>query len=153
MRFRPFLLAGFALLSAVVAVSCGGSSDSSTSSSGDQNARTTFIKQANDICKAGSARINTKAKVVFKTGNSMSELARRRLLVHTAIAPVFEQEIREIHAVGPPPTGAREVEAILSAMQRLVDELKKNPLSRGPYPYRGIEDLATGYGLSDCGHP
>jgi hypothetical protein len=153
-RFRNPASICLALLSlALLALGCGGSSDSNAGSNENQDAQAAFIKRANAICKEGSADFSTKAKVAFQQSASKSELATNRKLVHIVVAPEFEQEIREIRDLGPSPSGGHEVEAILSSMQRLVDELKANPLSGGRYPYREVEDLAAGYGLSECGHP
>ncbi|HMJ65219.1 MAG TPA: hypothetical protein VK615_07690 [Candidatus Binatia bacterium] len=145
---RKGLLATIVFLIGLTVVGCGSDSNDSSASA---SSRTDFVKKANAICQAGSKDIASKAQPIL--ADSGSELARKRKLVDTAVAPVFEREVREIRALEAPPDDVKEVDAILSAMQELVDDLEGDPLSHEPYPYRDTEDLAAGYGLNNCGHP
>ncbi|HEX5418115.1 MAG TPA: hypothetical protein VFZ25_20865 [Chloroflexota bacterium] len=134
-----------------LAIGCGGGGGGD--SANGAASKSVFLKKANAICRQGSADFSKKAAAVFREAGSAPELAVRRDLVREAIAPMFHSEIRGISGLEAPPGGARQVGAILAAMRRLVIKLEGNPLSRGEYPYRGVEDLAAGYGLSECGHP
>lgn len=138
------------ILGALAVSGCGGEGSDSANAS---QSKELFVKKANAICRKGSSEFSGKASEILTKADEQPELAQRRLLVAGAIAPTFEREVREIRKLEPPEGGQGQVDAILSAMQRLVSELERDPLSRGTYPYRDVEDLAAGYGLSDCGHP
>lgn len=148
---RWLALIGVALVALSLVVGCGGGGGSDTASAGASKA--VFLKKANAVCRQGGADFATKAAAIFQESGSRPELALKRELVRTAIAPMFDSEIRGIGELEVPPGEARGVAEIRAAMKRLVAELERNPLSRGQYPYRGVEDLAAGYGLSECGHP
>lgn len=128
---------------------CGGGGD--TASAGASKAA--YLKKVNSICRQGGVEFEKKAAAVFREAGSKPELEMRRDLVKTAIAPMFIGEIRAIAELEPPAGGAPQIDAIVAAMRRLVADLERDPLSRGQYPYRGVEDLAAGYGLPECGHP
>lgn len=151
-RHPPGSVVLVTIAAVLLIVGCGGSSQEATDNNAT-TARADFIKKANAICRRENAAFNAKAASVLRHAAKQPEIVTKRELVKVAVAPTFEKEIEDIRAVQMPPEDKKQVAAILSAMHRAVVQLERNPLSRGPYPYRGVEDLAAGYGLSDCGHP
>lgn len=144
-------MAVLALCAILWTAGCGGDSSDATTNSGSST--TVFVRKANAICRQGTTKFNARSAPILKKIGNQSEAATQRELIRVAVKPTFEREIREIRALEPPSTDQEDVDAILSAMHKVVVQLSKDPTSRGSYPYRNAEDLAAGYGLVDCGHP
>ncbi len=150
MRHSYLVAASIALVSVVSGIGCGGGgSDATTTGS----VKTQYLAQANAICRHGSSEIRKVSPHLLQKTEGQPDKVAAHQMVRVAIAPTFEQEIEELKTLHPPAAKSKELASVITGMERFIVQLEKDPTSFGSYPYRDIEDLAAGYGLSDCGHP
>lgn len=158
-------------LALVTAQGCGGSGGDSTQSStpttansGDSNpsqpspSKAQFIKGASKIC------IETKERSVIAYRKYSQEntipssgpglAAKAADLVENVFAPIYDEQIEKIGALGAPPGDAQQVDAILASMRSGIEAAKRQPLSfiRSPAALDQASRLAVAYGLPACGN-
>jgi hypothetical protein len=141
-----------ALVAGSIGAGCGGGDDDGTTTTAAALSKEEFLKQGNKICAAGEKQITTEGDKTF--GNqrpSQSEL--ESFATKTAI-PTLQFEIAGIEALPPPSGDEDQVNAIVSAAQEGLDELKADPsliTAEGQdNPFAEANKLATQYGLTAC---
>jgi hypothetical protein len=152
-RYRSI---GAALLCATVFLAGCGSDDDNGSGSADTKAtiaKADFIQAADEACEARSDEMEKKGQRVFAeaSGKSRNDVAKE--LIENVVAPGFEGEVADIRALEPPPGEEQQLEEILTAIENMVDRMRKDLAVGRNIPYRKTENLAAAYGLPACGHP
>ncbi|UJA21464.1 hypothetical protein HJD18_15415 [Thermoleophilia bacterium SCSIO 60948] len=112
-----------------------------------------FIAQADQICLSGDSRIEAAADDLA-TRNRQPTPAELRKLVEGLIVPGLRAEVDAIGALPPPEGSEDDVEAILDATSRAVDEIEADPTAvlDGPPPaLREAGRLAREFGSEECG--
>jgi uncharacterized protein with von Willebrand factor type A (vWA) domain len=148
------VLAAFAAI-LLVAVGCGGGSDSSSDSSSISKAQ--FIKQADAICEKGNEE-NEAEFEEFAKENGLSEKqeptkAQQEEAISEIVAPGVQKQIDEIDALGAPEGDEKQIEAMVAAVEEGVEEIEEDPgsLTEGKNPLAKGSKLAKEYGLKTCG--
>lgn len=127
--------------------------NTNTKSTTEEVEKEEFIAQGNAICAKRTASIAVKGQKVFKENYSKPSEVGAKAIANEVIIPNFEQEIRELNALSPPPGDSDQIYAIYDAIEEVIDGLKANPEGQNFYPYKKAESLAAAYGLTACGHP
>jgi hypothetical protein len=147
-----------ALAAASIAVGCGGDDDDNGSAATTTTTATAaalskeqFLKRGNQICSQGEKHINQAEK---KLGNDPSQAEIDQFTTKTAI-PTIQYEIAGVDGLPPPSGDEEQVDAIVSAAQQGLDELKADPslITAGGQenPFAEANKLANQYGLTACG--
>lgn len=130
----------------------GGSTSNAASSEGGTKAE--FIKQANAACTARAAFIKKKGERVFNEYGQRGEgKIFGKVLVNDVIVPAFEGEISDLRTLEPPAGDAAEIEAILTEIESIVQQVQTDASAKSFYPYKKAEALTAKYGIDACGHP
>ncbi len=111
-----------------------------------------FILQANEICKEHVEEIQDKGQKVFKKVFSLPGKEAAKKLADQVIVPIFTSELQELEALDQPAGDEKELEAIYSEIQGVIDYMSGNP-QPSVYPYTKGEKLADKYGISECATP
>lgn len=137
-----------AALILMVNAGCGGGS-----SGGPSLTKGQFIKRAKAIC--------TQAETEqFKNGFAYLEehpgIDEEEAVLPAALPPI-EKELKELRDLGAPDGDETKVEVILNALEKALEETKKDPgraLERKGNPFETPNKLAERYGLQGCsGNP
>jgi hypothetical protein len=115
-------------------------------------AKAKFTQQANEICQATVKKILNGALPVVgkaeKESKAAGEAAETKV-VSTIMAPALQEEAEEIRALGTPPGEEQQIEAILTAIQKLAEIGEQNP-EKIAQSFASPSNLAERYGLSAC---
>lgn len=111
-----------------------------------------FIVQANEICSDRVAEIQDKGQKVFKKVFSLPGKVAAKKLADQVIVPIFTAELEELEALEQPAGDEKELEAIYSEIQGVIDYMEGNP-QPSVYPYTKGEKLADKYGIGECATP
>jgi hypothetical protein len=144
---------GVVAIAAIVA-GCGSSDDESSSLTKAQ-----FVAQADAICKAGNAEIESEFEAFAKKNNidenEEPSKAQKVELSETILAPNVTNQAEEIRALEAPSGDEDEVSAMLDSLDEGVEEVEANPQapfeSKQPNPFGPANKLAQEYGLKVCG--
>ncbi len=147
-------LAACALAIGLIAAGCGSSNDNSTSTSSLTKAQ--WIAKADAICQQGNQEINTAGKQLFGNQQAPPSQADQEKFASDTLVPNIQKQIDDIRALGAPSGDEDQVNAILDAAQKGVDQAKANPSllteqGSGQDPFAGANKLATQYGMKVCG--
>lgn len=151
------LLAAVAAI-ALIGAGCGGGSDSTEGTESTSSlSKVEFVKKGNTICAENEKEIQTgiekfvkEHKLSEKKQPSEGELKE----LSEVLLPIVESQIDEIRALGSPSGDEKEVEAILSAAEKGVEEVEKKPSvigEPGGGPFTKANKLSVEYGLTKCG--
>jgi hypothetical protein len=153
---KLFCLVVFAALTGTMLLASGcGSSDESADNGGvtveaGSLSKAEFIKQVEAICRKDRKRFEAKLAQLSreKRGKPSTEAG---VLVDRAVRPVYEREVDEISSLGAPKRDADDVAAILSTMQRTLEDAGDDP-SRfvTGVQFSAPAKLAERYGLDGC---
>ena len=143
-------------LGALAFAGCGGGEESSTTStttSGGPLTKEQFLARGNAICRTGTYEIDQAADRVF-TGRKPSA-AQLQQFADLAV-PAVQAQIDGIRALAPPEGDEDQVSAILDAAQQGNDKVEADPSllaagQEGDDPYDQANELASDYGLTECG--
>jgi len=148
------LLAVLAL--AVFAAGCGGSDDGDDSTSTASITKSEFLAQGNAICKKGNQEIDSDfesfaKKHDLKQNDGLTD-AEATEASEEILIPNVQKQVDQIRALGPPEGQEAQVDAILSAAQKGIDELEKDPtaIQGNNDPFAEANKLAKDYGLTAC---
>lgn len=146
MRTRRTLLAPLALVVALGPAGCGAGASSAPS-------KAEYVKQADAICRAATAKVTTAAAKVFTGGTPT--LPQVRAYATRSFFPVIEQELKDLRGLTPPDGDAARTAAIYDAVQAGVDKARGNPVLLGiagaRNPFTPANAKANAYGLTVCG--
>ncbi len=153
MKRNLTLMAGAALAVGLIAAGCGsdGNDDASSSTGTEASAALTkaeFVTQADAICQQGNDELDA-ATASFDKNTSQAEF---EAFATDTLAPNVQSQVDQIDALVPPAADQEQVDAILSAAQDGVDQIKADPgaLENGD-PLAKANKLAADYGLKVCG--
>jgi hypothetical protein len=145
------LSAVFAL--ALVAVGCGGDDSTSTASI----TKAEFLTQGNAICDKGNKEINTAFESFAKENNLEQNQnltdAQATEASNTILIPNVQSQVDQIRELGAPAGQETQVDAILTAAQQGIDDLKDDPTllaQSNADPFAEANKLARDYGLTAC---
>lgn len=142
-----------ALVLALVAVGCGGSSgDDATTSS---ISKVEFVKGANAICKKGAEKLHTDflAFSSERSDNPKASPAEYEEYIDRVIAPDLSREVAEMRTLGVPEGGEEQVETMLSAIGEGVENAEAKPtavITANRALFSNAIKLTTAYGLAAC---
>lgn len=152
-----------AMLVAVAAIAiiagCGGGSDSSsTEATASSLTKAEFLKQGNAICAKGNKEIEEGfeefAKEHHFSKKSQPSQVELEEAAEEVLIPRIRREIDGISALGAPNGEEAEVEAVLAAAEKGLEEGEENPgamVEEGEGPFKEANKLARDYGLVKCG--
>jgi hypothetical protein len=143
-------------VASVDGVDSGGRNTDEDNEANKTIAKAEFIKRANAICEVTLKKITSEAFPVLekaaKRSDSVQEGAETSL-VSAVMVPGFQAEVEGIRALGAPPGDEDKVDAILDAIQEVVDKGEADPESFGQGtepPYSHAARVAAAYGLASC---
>ncbi len=138
-------------------VGCGGGGDdepATTSSVADvAPTRLQFLVQADQICTSSEAQIEASADELASQKGRPDPDEVSRVALRIAV-PALESEVRAIEALGAPKGDEAEVQAILDATEKGIEQIKADPRAladRPPPALREAQKLASAYGSRECG--
>ena len=141
----PALLA--ALIALLVIAGCGGGDDSSSLTKAE------FTKQVNAGCKEHKKEREKLFKEVSATIDP-SEVTRKdqETLISDVLLPPYEKDIENIQSLGAPEGDEQQVEDIVKAMEKSVEDVEAKPLIalRNTTQFAEASELQKKYGLDDC---
>ncbi len=131
---------------------CGGGDDSAGA---EQIDKATFVKQANKICEQASGRLAAEVTSISKRESAKPsyDYAKTQItIVEKSLVPRFEEELKEIRALGIPEEAKKEAEAFLTAYEGAINktEAESKAVVEGATPYEAIELAGTRLGVSEC---
>jgi hypothetical protein len=145
------LLAVLAL--AVFAAGCGDGDESTSTAS---ITKTEFLAQGNAICKKGNQEIDSDFESFAKkhdlqqsdglTDAEATEASEEILI------PNVQDQVDQIGELGAPEGQEAQVDAILAAVQKGIDELEADPtaIQGNSDPFAEANKMAKDYGLTAC---
>jgi hypothetical protein len=153
------LTALVAISAALLSAGCGGKSGEETQSRASQSTKAKgnptkadFIRQAEAIClETDRVQKRVQADYTQKNPNS-SVAASEKALLAAGLEPV-RTEAKELAALHPPTGDKREIEAIVSALEKAVKTAEKDPNTLGlgkRFAFAEVEKLAGEYGFDEC---
>jgi hypothetical protein len=147
------VVAALALATGSIAAGCGGGDDDGdTTTTAAALSKEEFLEQGNKICAAGEKQINAKAEKTF--GNQEPTQSEVESFATETAIPTLQFEIAGIEALPPPSGDEDQVNAITTAAQEGLDELKADPsliTAEGQdNPFAEANELAKQYGLTAC---
>ncbi|HEU5104604.1 MAG TPA: hypothetical protein VFU11_02060 [Solirubrobacterales bacterium] len=153
MNKQVFIFVFAALIIALAAAGCGGSSDDETSSL----TKAQFIKQGDAVCKEveekrGKAIGDFYDKEEARSAQELGAKGQEKLVLEVALPPVKGLE-GELEALGAPEGDESEIEAMFKALDQAIAEVEKNPnsvLASAESPFDKPGELATKYGFETC---
>jgi hypothetical protein len=155
LRFASAPAGALVLVTAFLAIGCGGGDESTTSyppGVSEPIAKVEFLREANRICESTNARVEAAGDDLVGGRNDPPPGEVRRIVLRIVI-PALETEVEAISAIGAPTGDEGKIDRILEATQQGIDELRADPLSalEGPPPgLRTAGRLAAAYGSDSC---
>lgn len=146
------LLLGVASLAVLVAA-CGGGGDSS---GGEVLTKAEFIKQGDEICKQGEARLAEEATKYAEENEVDTEnptKAQQEGVLSEVVGPALLRQAEEIGELGAPSGDEEQAEEIVESLEKGAREIEDNPalLREGTNPIEDASQLAKEYGFKACG--
>jgi hypothetical protein len=150
---RTIALLFGALVLGLVAVGCGGGSDSG----GEALTKAELIKQGDEICKQGESELEEETEKFAEENEVDTEAptkAQQEEVIETVVAPALLRQAEEISGLGAPSGEEEAVEEILGSLEAGAKELEEEPalLLEGKNPVQKASKLAKEYGFEECGN-
>lgn len=148
-KHMPRALFAATLAVGLIAAGCGGGDDESGIAT-SAFTKAEWIAQADEICSVGDRKLERDAEQVFAghrppTKGALAEFGRK------AVVPGVQDQVDRIRALGAPEGDEEQVEAILTAAEEALEEVRANPASlEGGGPFAEVNALAAEYGLDEC---
>jgi hypothetical protein len=146
---------GFALVLVGLLAGCGGGSDNGESTAALTKAE--FLKQGNAVCREGNEEIQADFEEFAKEkGLSEHQEPPKAVLVEGAesfLIPAIDKQIEGLRALGAPKGDEGEVDQLLTAAEKALEEGEADPASltsEGPGPFAEVNREAAAYGLTAC---
>jgi hypothetical protein len=157
--------------SAAAGSAAGGSSDSGSGSSRSSTttkqsvdlpittsslSKSAFVKKANAICAREDDRTLGEALTYLKVhgGDGLPNNELNANLIRAVMAPGMEAEIAAVSQLGAPKGDEKQIEAILTAQQAVIDELKELKQVKSSTEFQGyfgkVGEEFRAYGLKAC---
>jgi len=144
-------------LLALGALGCGGSeSTADTTSSNSEVSKAAFVKQANAICGRTNRELAQLSERFSKENNLSEKIqpteAQVTELSQQALVPIAKQ-VEEIRALEAPAGEEDEVDAIVTAAEKALEEGEADPAAiygAGGGAFAQANRLSAAYGLKEC---
>ena len=146
-RFFGGLALAAVLVSGLVLVSCGDDDDTDTSTTATALSKAEFLQQGNAICAKGNKAVDQLANQTFEANQEPTDAQIEQFAKQAA--PLIQQQIDGIRALGAPAGDEAQVNAILDDAQAALDKLEQDPLAKGD-PFTKANQEAKAYGLTAC---
>jgi hypothetical protein len=137
---------------AVFAAGCGNGDDSAASIT-----KSEFLAQGNAICKQGNQEIDSDFEAFAKENdlqqNDGLTDAQATEASEEILIPNVQDQVDQIRELGAPDGQEAQVDAILAAAQKGIDDLEADPTllaQNGADPFAEANKLAKDYGLAAC---
>lgn len=135
-----------------------GSADGNGSGSGEELSSKTiskkaFVKRGNAVCEATVGRVTAKAAPTLQEASDEDRIATEEELVESVFIPSLQTEVEQLAELGAPAGDRAQVEAILAAIQKVVDDSEADPaaaVAAKGNQYAGAARVADRYGLTEC---
>jgi hypothetical protein len=149
MKLNASIAVTAVLVTGLVAVGCGSSNSSTTTTSNLSKAE--WIAKADSICKASNDATNAAGKKQF--GNKQPTNAQITAFVTGTVIPATQKQLDQIKALGPPTEQGSQAEAVVNAAQAELDKVKADPslITGKVNPFAQVNQQAQAYGLKVCG--
>ena len=138
-------LAATATVFVLLAPGCG---------SGDGRiAKAEFLYRGNEICRATVETLTEEGRETFSEAELKGTDAAGVPFVLGTYVPEFQAEVKRLRALGAPSGDEAQVDAILEAIEGIVEEAKQEPgriVHQTVNRYEKPQELATRYGLDEC---
>lgn len=149
---RAFAILISVAVAAAIAVGCGGDEESSAASP----TKSEFVKQADTLCKGLYKDVQKQLAAAARAlrANPVGEQKQELLLVNTIIIPTLQKQHDELEKLGVPEDDEGQVEEILDALVKLIEEAEANPvgtLAKGD-PFLEVDQRMKAYGIEACRH-
>ncbi|MBJ8346099.1 hypothetical protein [Antrihabitans sp. YC2-6] len=145
MRSRIIAVPLFALC---VAVATGCSSDSSSDAKAEAPTKAEYITSADNICKELETQFDEDTKDLDPSNEA--DLADFK----DAIVSGLREQLVKLRALTPPEGDAQTVDAIYDEVEAgadKIDNLSPDEIGQGDNPLEKADELATDYGMKECG--
>jgi len=113
-----------AIATALLIAGCGGGGEDGADA--QQIDKAAFVKQADAICERSSGKMAAELRSVGQE-SAKSFVGTQILFVRRIFVPGFEEEQREIRALGMPGEAKKEAQALLDAYQKAIDQMQAKP--------------------------
>lgn len=113
-----------------------------------------FIERGTAICSEGSQRIEAAATTAFSEPGAIPTANEITRFASETVVPTIQNEVERLRELNPPQADKERVEDIIQAGRDGVDTVREDPtilLSRTNDGFLNYRELATGYGLQNCG--
>jgi hypothetical protein len=137
-RFAPLLA-----VAAVLAVGCGGTSHSSTTTTSAKSSRTAFVAQADPICKQVAARRSAANAALNKVAHSPSKQLELLARLAPPIAVDEHAAVEKLRTLKPPTALAHDWQQMLGGMQQLADDTSKTAADAKAKQLKGVETITA----------
>ena len=143
------LLIAVTACSALALTGCGGSDDSKAEPDAGALSKSEFIKQAEAICTAAEKRLDAVGETFKDPANpTMEELTKA---LEEYAVPEFEKVAKELRELEAPKADAKEVEAMLAALDTAVAKIKAEPMALVDEATRADANAKfAAYGVDGC---
>ena len=144
----PIMMAVAVTLIVGLAVGCGGSNSSSTTSTAALS-KSAYLAKANAICKAGNEKQQADQKAL---GKNPSHAQITAYVTGTQI-PDIQSQIDQVKALGAPSGDEAVVNKYLATAQADLNKIKSDPslaYSAKSDPFADFAAIAHPYGLTAC---
>ena len=144
----------------LAAAGCGGDDDEgdagatgATGASGGPLTREEFIAQADEICKQGDRAVNQEGSELF--GGQQPSAAEVEQFANEILVPSLRDQAAGIRSLTPPEGDEDEIDAILAELESATDRIEEDPsllqASEGSGAFEEVNQMAQGYGFTECG--
>jgi len=151
---KPILIVLIAALA--IAAAAAGCGDSGSASSAAPLTKAQFIKQGDAICaKADKEQVAAYLDFAKDEPKKLETKSGEEELVTVAGLPPVQEAIEEIGALGIPEGDESEVEALVTGMEKALEEAEADPSkvleSSAVTPFDKTDKMAREYGFVACG--
>lgn len=148
------VLAGV-LVSAVVAVGCGGGGGSDTAVEEGSVTKTHYVKEADAVCKKGEEELQADFATFLKEKENVKKATEADYteLLEKVIAPNISAEVEELRELDVPQGDASQVEAMINAREESLSTAESEPkavVAKSEEVFGHASKLASEYGLEAC---
>lgn len=135
-------------LAVVATVSLAGCGDG-----GERLTKEQYVQQGNQLCERIEGRVTQAASSKFSEQGEIPSADRIEDFVQGTLSPAIEEELDGLRELNPPERDEERVGDILTAGQRALEEIRRDPTSviGQESPLEDYDELADGYGLERCG--
>jgi hypothetical protein len=155
-RCISFIAIALALLGTVAG--CG-SSGAEKRAESKPLTKAQFHQRAKALCLRSSHQYYEEgiaiSRKLQKEGQPLTPSVEQKIMEETVV-PGMERKLKAVRALEPPSTDVEQVDRILTAIEKVVEEARVDPKRfvyrqvNFKHPFHHANELAKGYGLSAC---